>query len=84
MATLRSDFLSPHPATLAWWEQREQCERCAHLRTSIEGHKDQTVVMRCRRAHNPAGRQWLSYCIDARLEGRACGPEAKLFKEATK
>lgn len=79
---LRSEFLSPHPATALWWEQRPTCERCAHVRVKIEGHKDRTQVLRCNVVRNPVGRQFQSYCIDARAG--ACGPEAKLFKEARK
>ena len=84
MATLRSEFLSVHPATALWWEQRGQCQRCAHVRIKMEAFDESVPVMRCAMVRTPRGRQELAYCIDARLEGARCGPEAKLFQEATK
>jgi len=81
MATLRSEFLRVHPATELWWQQREQCERCAHVDRRLEGRKEQSEVLRCTAVRTPAGRREWAYCLDARLEGRECGPEAKLFKE---
>jgi hypothetical protein len=81
MATLRSEFLSVHPATKLWWEQREQCQRCAHVDKRLEGHKELTEVLRCKVTPVTVGRQPWAYCIDARAKGRECGPEAKLFKE---
>ena len=83
MATLRSEFLTVHPATALWWDKREQCERCAHVDVKIEGHKDRTQVLRCKVTPVSVGRQPWAYCIDARMEGRECGLEAKLFKEKT-
>jgi hypothetical protein len=82
MATLRSEFLSVHPATALWWEQREQCQRCAHVDKRLEGHKELTEVLRCTRTRTPAGRKEWAYCIDARATGE-CGPEATLFQEVT-
>jgi hypothetical protein len=74
------NWLQPHPATVRWWAQRPQCERCAHLDRKVEGHKDRTEVLRCRVVRTSAGRREWAYCIDARGPGRECGPEAHLFK----
>ena len=77
-------FLTIHPATTLWHQQRDQCERCAHfaLREGDEGES----IMRCkavrvapRRSRPTLG----AYCIDARSEGAACGPDAILYKEIT-
>ena len=92
MATLRSEFLCVHPATALWWQQREQCERCAHAHT-VSG-RDAETVMWCRaaprpqkdwrvaRLHEANGRQWM-FCIDARGVNMPCGPAARLYQEAT-
>lgn len=79
---LDTRFLTMHPATSLWHQQRDQCERCAHfvLREGDEGES----IMRCKavRAPRPANRPVLgAYCIDAR-QG-ACGPDARLYKPAT-
>ena len=74
-------YLSPHPATLAWWDRREKCERCGNLSLTLEGQKDRSSVLRCKAVRAGKGRQAHAYCIDAR--GGACGPEAKLFQEIT-
>ena len=82
MKTLLSDeFLKPHPATALWWQQREQCMRCANVDRRLEGHKQVSEVLRCKLSRTPAGRKEWAYCVDARSEGRECGPGAKLFKE---
>lgn len=74
-------FLTVHPATALWWEQRQQCERCRHVEIDVP-------QMRCRKINHPigtgkggAGRVIKMYCIDARLPGQPCGPDAALFKE---
>jgi hypothetical protein len=84
MATLLSDtFLTIHPATELWWQQREQCQRCAHVSRRLEGtQKEQSEVLRCQVVRTPLGRRESAYCIDARATGE-CGPEAKLFQEKT-
>jgi hypothetical protein len=80
MAQLDERFLTVHPRTRQWWQQREQCLRCAHCVREPQGCRDKTNLgMRCglasRGLHSDA-------CISARDEGAACGPDAKLFKEA--
>jgi hypothetical protein len=82
-ATLSETFLTVHPATALWWQQREQCLRCANS-VAGAGHEGEGVL-RCtavriapRRSRPTLG----AYCIDARAG--ACGPEATLFQEATK
>lgn len=81
-------FLRVHPATQAWWEQRDLCEKCKHmiLREGNEGES----IMRCAVTTPTTGNEGIQamrqirridkmYCIDARLEGQACGPEGRLF-----
>lgn len=74
-------FLTPHPRTVLWLQERRQCEACAHLiRPPVEDHQ----AMRCavspilERRGRP-GKSDCSFCIDARDEGRSCGPDARLF-----
>lgn len=69
------NFQIPHPATELWWQQREQCQRCEHCMTH-EGRGGEGV-MHCIQGV-PV------YCIDARLEGRPCGPDARLFSPIRK
>lgn len=76
-------FLTIHPATAEWFEQRKKCERCKNLHTAVE--QGGNTVMRCRKTSNrtrpDAGG---GYCIDARAAGQPCGPNAALFKEKRK
>ena len=81
-ATLSETFLTVHPATELWWQQREQCLRCANVDRRLEGQKDLSEVLRCKVVRTPAGRKEWAYCIDARAG--ACGPEATLFQEVTR
>jgi hypothetical protein len=73
-------WLQIHPATVAWWAQRPQCEACAHVQQTIE----QTIVLRCRKVRSLAGRHPFAYCIDARDEGSLCGPGATLYEPKKK
>lgn len=84
MAILLSDrFLTIHPATELWWQQREQCQRCAHVSRRLEGtDRESSEVLRCQVVRTPLGRRESAYCIDARATGE-CGPEATLFQEVT-
>lgn len=70
-------FLRLHPATEAWWVQRQQCALCTHCAqiTGPEGEQ----IMRCRVSKNkgPGG---TAYCIDARLPSGPCGPGGALFQ----
>lgn len=76
------NFLQPHPDTLRWWEQRQQCERCVNVRKREVGRRDMvSTVYSCKSAAFPGKRE--PYCIDARLPGQPCGPDAALFKEKT-
>ena len=87
-------FLTPHPATLEWWRQREQCETCQHVR--LRRGDGNEGVLRCARAQHPQPlvRRMLAarttadlrpYCIDARSAAGECGPQARLYqpKETT-
>ena len=75
---LDTRFLSVHPATQAWWEQRPKCRTCAHL-VLVDGHEGEED-MRCRqmRQNGPRGH---AYCIDVRGPDGACGPWASLWEE---
>lgn len=67
-------FLHTHPATLKWWAQRDKCEKCAHVLRHSDASGRYCVAV-------PKGRggQYVA-CIDARTEGKRCGPDAKLFE----
>jgi hypothetical protein len=56
-------FVAVHPATALWAVQRVDCEQCGNLLRNEE-------AMRCLASKS------LDYCIDARLPGGVCGPEA--------
>ena len=73
-------FLSVHPATAAWWDQRAKCRTCAHL-VLVDGHEGEED-MRCRqmRQNGPRGH---GYCIDARSEEGICRPEARLWEASS-
>jgi hypothetical protein len=73
------NFLKVHPATELWWQQRDLCARCAHCK------RDDTA-MRCMVTKSAHSTPWMRaagsdqrYCIDARLLGAPCGPQAMLF-----
>lgn len=77
-----------HPATLLWWEQRDKCRACAHHHavelSSRKNFGPGSGGERCtasKYAHVKLQGTEHMYCIDARLDGGPCGPEAKLFKE---
>lgn len=80
------NFLRPHPDTLLWWEQRQQCELCANCnKREVTRCTQSSHVMRCKvsKTRLPCGKSYTAYCIDARLPGQPCGPDAALFKEKT-
>lgn len=69
-------FLTVHARTALWWKQRDQCQRCEHFTEPPLkgiGRNSHGGGMVCLLADTS--------CITARDEGRACGPDAKLFKE---
>ena len=72
--------LPVHPATLAWWEQRQQCVNCTHCKLTQE--PEGARVMRCRMFRG-RGRGSMGYCIDARLPSGPCKEQAVLFKPRT-
>lgn len=74
-------FLTVHPATMTWWDQRETCETCQHL-VLREGREGE-AVMRCRQAltfHRPSRTEMGVYCIDARGDDGPCGPQARMYE----
>lgn len=60
------NFMKVHPDTELWWARRDLCARCAHC-------KKEDTAMRCMATRNDL------YCIDSRLLGAPCGPQAMLF-----
>lgn len=71
-------FLSLHPRTALWFEQREQCWLCAHLEWSGPGGSSSMscgVVPKS----DEHGRVTDRTCISARDVGGACGPGATVF-----
>jgi hypothetical protein len=70
-------FLRLHPATEAWWVQRQQCALCSHCQPSSGPEGEQ--IMRCGVTTNK-GPRGTAYCIDTRLPSGACGPEGRLFQ----
>jgi hypothetical protein len=77
------NLLELHPATALWWAQREQCRACAHY-TRNKAHADQRhegyTGERCTARRADQGLREFLYCIDARLPGAFCGPDAAMFK----
>lgn len=79
---LDTRFLTVHPRTKLWWEQRQQCAQCTHVRiTEGKTHGGDVHTMYHCRMHRE-GSVWSS-CMTARDEGQPCGPDGKLFKEST-
>jgi hypothetical protein len=80
-------FLSPHPETVAWQARREKCRSCKHLlkSPSVKG-KEHDPFMRCGLwplvSVQQPGKLHYAYCIDARLPGAQCGPDAALWRAA--
>ena len=90
---LDTTFLREHPATRLWRAQREQCDRCLHRidMGAMKGKREgDPLGMRCAQTpvsaipDKPKLGRWSfddpAFCIDARLEGAPCGPDALLFK----
>lgn len=90
MPEIDQRFLTLHPATALWFEQRKTCEQCAHSYVPnnndprVEGHEGlRCMATKPDRSCKRGGfriNEARSYCIDARLEGAPCGPDAALFK----
>lgn len=70
--TIRLDttYLSVHPRTQAWWNERAKCEACIYL---VKREK----VMNCCIGTDTGER---SPCIKARDPAGVCGTEARLFR----
>lgn len=71
--TIDETFLTLHPATLEWFERRKNCETCANL-----AYKGSAMKCTAAPASHPHHRREFEDCIDARLDGQPCGPDAKL------
>lgn len=77
-------FLTIHPRTALWWEQREQCSKCKHL--------ERVDIKQRRASWGQSGGQMSCLatgtaekripCITAREDSMVCGPEARRFEEA--
>ena len=80
-------FLSPHPRTLLWWQQRFECRQCAHyalVETGSREHYNSGTAEHCLLNHRQGASTAPVHsgaCIDMRDPGQACGPEGRLFKE---
>lgn len=77
---------TPHPRTVLWMMEREQCRVCRHCAIVAESSRNPA------RSTGPGGWWCLAsrpikkakhkheaYCIDARESGQPCGPEGRLF-----
>lgn len=73
-------FTVLHPATEAWWKQREKCRKCAHVK--IDGGVLGNEVWTCKVVNHQhkSKKRVPAFCIDARLPSHPCGPSALLFK----
>lgn len=73
-------FLSVHPRTLLWWQEREQCKRCAHYRekTVSYGRYRPSLLQIC--VAEPRRRAYPWACVEMREEGAPCGPNGVLFR----
>lgn len=87
---LDETFLAPHPRTVLWWVQREQCRRCERFREvhiAATHRSAEHTVMHCEVGApivRRNGRTDYSACIDMRDENSACGPAALLFQPKLK
>lgn len=78
-------YLSVHPRTALWWQQREKCELCANHRKVIGRARGETML-KCNASGgggtSPDGKHngTDASCLRARDEGRRCGPDALMFK----
>lgn len=62
MALIDTTFLKVHPRTALWWQQREQCERCAYVKPTASGAMTCTRTSRAEATAtvDPMGRAELS------------------------
>jgi hypothetical protein len=73
-------FLTVHPRTALWWQQREQCATCRWQREKPQNHEKRNGGgLACDAA---PGKGWYGAfsCISARDEGSPCGPDARLWQ----
>ena len=74
-------FLTVHPATAVWWQQRDKCESCVHF--NLQEGREGESIMRCRAAlvfRHPLRPERGVYCIDVRDEDGPCGPDARMYE----
>ena len=82
---LDTRFLQPHPRTLLWWQQREQCRRCVHYRRvdTCARATGQGLAEHCAMGRDCGAMQSeTAACIHMRDAGSRCGPEGWLFEAA--
>lgn len=70
-------FLTVHPRTALWWNQRAKCEACKHCR-KVKPPSIAQGRMSC--MITPMLGKGRADCIDAREPGQDCGPKAILFQ----
>lgn len=80
--TLDETFLTIHPRTALWWQQREQCLKCKHLEVVKARGRISGGQWSCRGVGGGGGDNGSTACINAREEGMPCGPDANLFEAA--
>lgn len=82
MRVLDERFLTVHPRTALWWEQRELCRKCEHLHERVNetptSCRGTSTSLQCSVTAGKGPHGWAA-CIEAREEGKGCGPEGKLF-----
>jgi len=78
-------FLTVHPRTALWWQQREKCLQCANMSRMAGTAREAThTAMKCSAVGGGGtNSRGDSSCIAARDEGpNLCGPRAKLYRPA--
>lgn len=91
--TLDTRYLTVHPVTSQWWQQRDKCRQCVHYlapeKPAVVRARGDYTAERCRVAViSVTTRTLYEACIDARgtAEQRGdtvdgvCGPDALLFQ----
>lgn len=73
-------FLSIHPSTALWFEQRKLCDKCANCsRPPVKANGIAVSVYRCLAMPVPVKGKY-GFCIEARDADGVCGPNATKFQ----